>query len=169
MIDQLELIDPDPISYSFPCLKTSQPIGELFLASIPFDVITKIAYFDVRRVLQDERDVEKYLGIQRPLNTRRVSDLEKYVNYYDASFPTAIIVAIENRFANYNEKQKTLTLSNVANHETKPEIAISNLAKVIDGQHRIAGLFNSFCLFDSCVFLLILSWFCFRLFSNCLV
>ena len=45
-----------------------------------------MTYFDVRRVLQQDRDVERYLGIQRPLNNRRVTALQQYVNFYDASF-----------------------------------------------------------------------------------
>lgn len=132
--------DPDRIDLEFKCLRARQPVGDVFLASMPFKTITKISYFDVRRVIQEDRDVERYLGVQRPLDPRRVADLEKYVNYYDASFPTAIIIAIEERFASYDEETFTLKLSNVPEGEDKPVIPISNLARVIDGQHRIAGL-----------------------------
>ncbi len=138
----LDLVDPSPITYEFDCLKSIQPIGDLYIASIPFDLITKITYFDVRRVIQDERDVERYLGIQRPLNQKRVSDLEAYVNFYDASFPTAIIIAIEEEHASYDKDKKKLIVSNVKKGDENPSIAMSNLARVIDGQHRIAGLFN---------------------------
>ena len=133
-------IDPDPKRFSFPVVKAVQPVGEIFLASIPYDIITKIAYFDVRRVIQEDRDVERYLGIQRPLDSMRVKKLEEYVNFFDASFPTAIIIAIDEKYAVYNPESNTLTVSNVARYEDKPSTAISNLARVIDGQHRIAGL-----------------------------
>ncbi|MCX7305978.1 MAG: DGQHR domain-containing protein [Hyphomicrobiales bacterium] len=142
MTEELDLVDPDRQEFTFDCLRAVQPIGDIFIASMPFNVIRKIAFFDVRRVLKEERDVERYLGIQRPLDLRRVADLEKYVNYYDASFPTAIIIAIEEPYASYDAGARRLTLSNVPRGGTAPDIAISNLARVIDGQHRIAGLFK---------------------------
>lgn len=135
-----ELADPDPISFTFPVVKVSQPVGDIFVASVGWNVITKIAFFDVRRVIQQERDVERYLGIQRPLDPRRVKKLEDYVNFVDASFPTAIIIAVDDNYASYDENQNTLTLSNTKEGEKNPSIAINNLARVIDGQHRIAGL-----------------------------
>lgn len=142
MTEQLDLVDPDPQEFSFDCLRAVQPIGDIFIASMSFKIIRKIAFFDVRRVLQEDRDVERYLGIQRPLDTRRVADLERYVNYYDASFPTAIIIAIEERYVRFDADARRLTISNVPKGSSKPDIAISNLARVIDGQHRIAGLFK---------------------------
>lgn len=135
-------VDPDPIFYTFPVIKAVQPVGDIFIGSIPFKTITKIAYFDVRRVIQDERDVERYLGIQRPLDLSRVKKLQDYVNFFDASFPTAIIIAVDEQYASYNEEKRELTFSNCRNGETSPSISIANVARVIDGQHRIAGLFN---------------------------
>ncbi|AMS43292.1 DGQHR domain-containing protein [Aminobacter aminovorans] len=134
------LADPNEKSYTFPVIKVEQPVGDIFLASIPWDIITKIAYFDVRRVIDEERDVERYLGIQRPLDLQRVKKLEDYVNFFDASFPTAIIIAVDDKYASFDETRGTLTLSNTQAGETEPSIAINNIARVIDGQHRIAGL-----------------------------
>lgn len=133
-------VDPDLRTFTFPVVRVIQPVGEIFLASIGWDVITKIAYFDVRRVIQEERDVERYLGIQRPLDPNRVKKLEDYVNYFDASFPTAIIIAISDKYAIYDEENGLLKLSNCLEGASEPSIAIHNLARVIDGQHRIAGL-----------------------------
>ncbi len=99
-----------------------------------------ISHFDVRRVLQEERDVERYLGIQRPLEDKRVRSLSEYVNYKDASFPTSIILAIDEEFACFDSKASEMTVSNCRIGDTKPSIHISRLAKVLDGQHRIAGL-----------------------------
>lgn len=70
----------------------------------------------------------------------RVSALEKYVNYHDAAFPTAIIISIEERFVKFDKGFKNITISNVPNDGEIPEIPISNAARVLDGQHRIAGL-----------------------------
>ena len=132
--------DPDPISLEFSCLKVSQPIGDLYVASVPHKRLIQITHFDVRRVLQQDRDVERYLGIQRPLNSRRVTALQEYVNYYDASFPTAVIVAVDEKFATYDEQHRKIRLSNVPRGGDNPTIPIRNVARVLDGQHRIAGL-----------------------------
>ena len=135
----LELpVDVDPITRDVPALRLQQPIGEIYLAAIDHQLLQKITYFDVRRVLRDERDVEAYLGIQRPLNERRVEDLEKYVNFQDATFPTAVILAIdESECVSYDESKHVLSLSNFRHGNDKPDIAFSNLCRVIDGQHRI--------------------------------
>lgn len=134
-------IDIDPITKEVPALRLRQPIGEIYLAAVDYQLLQKITYFDVRRVLRDERDVEAYLGIQRPLNERRVEDLEKYVNFQDATFPTSVILAIdESECVSYDETKHLLALSNFRHGNDKPDIALSNLCRVIDGQHRIAGL-----------------------------
>jgi DGQHR domain-containing protein len=140
MQEALEIVDPDRIAYSFPCIRATQPIGDIFIAAIPFKILIRICHFDVRRVLQEERDVERYLGIQRPLEERRVRSLSEYVNYKDASFPTSIILAINEEFSAFDESTNVMTVSNVRTGETKPSIAIGQLARVLDGQHRIAGL-----------------------------
>jgi DGQHR domain-containing protein len=134
------LVDPDAIHYEFSCIKASQPIGDLFLASVPFRTLIRISYFDVRRVLQQQRDVEMYLGIQRPLDDRRVKSLSDYVNYQDASFPTSVILAIEEDYAKFDERTNKMTVSNMKFDETSPSIPIARVARVLDGQHRIAGL-----------------------------
>src|SRR6266576_4086070 len=134
--------DPDKITLKIDALKVSQPIGDFFVASIDHKTLGKISYFDVRRVLRDSRDVERYLGIQRPLSEKRVSDLSAFVNYLDATFPSSIILSIDDEYAEYDEKAKQLFIRNHKADETTPSIAISEVARVLDGQHRIAGLEN---------------------------
>jgi DGQHR domain-containing protein len=138
----LELpLDQDLIVKRIPALRIQQPIGDIYLAAIDHQFLRKITYFDVRRVLRDQRDVEAYLGIQRPLSEARVSALEKYVNFVDATFPTAVILAIDDsECVSYDEAAHEIVLSNARSGNDKPDIAISNLCRVIDGQHRIAGL-----------------------------
>lgn len=134
-------VDFDPIVKHVPALRVHQPIGEIYLASLDYQLLQKITYFDVRRVMRDDRDVEAYLGIQRPLEQKRVDDLERYVNFIDATFPTAVILAIdESECVSYDEDKLQLTLSNLRRGNEKPDIAFSNLCRVIDGQHRIVGL-----------------------------
>lgn len=133
--------DPDLWEKTFRALRMTQPIGDIYLASVNFTLIQEITHFDVRRVLQKERDVEKYLGIQRPLHKKRVDDLKKYVNFLDATFPTSIIVAIDNAdYVEFDEDSSELRLSNCRKGEDKPSLFKANLCRVIDGQHRIAGL-----------------------------
>lgn len=133
--------DPDHIQIKFRCLKASQPIGDLFIASIPYRDLIRMTYFDVRRVIDKDRDVERYLGIQRPLGKERVADLEDYVNYLDATFPTSIIIAInETKYVSFDEKEGEMVVSNISEGDQSPTIPIRRIGRVIDGQHRIAGL-----------------------------
>lgn len=132
----------DERSVTFSCLKIRQPIGEFFIAVIRSDILCDIAKFYVRRVLQDERDIERYLGIQRPLKGKRVNDLEKYVRYFDATFPTSIIISVEAECAYYDENSNTMTLSNINRETLSDSVPFEGIARVLDGQHRIAGLFG---------------------------
>jgi DGQHR domain-containing protein len=137
---KFELVDPDPIRYSFACIRATQPVGDIFIAAIHFKMLIRISYFDVRRILQEERDVERYLGILRPLEDRRVRSLSDYVNFKDASFPTSVIPAIDEEYATFNENNNTMIVSNVKIAEDQPSVPIAKIARVLDGQHRIAGL-----------------------------
>ena len=131
----------DSRSISFSCIRVRQPIGDFYIASIPYRALCAITFFDVRRVMRDKRDIEKYLGIQRPLNPKRVRDLERFVNTVDASFPTSVIIAVDGRCVSYDEKSQTMTLSNWLDHGKDEEpIYFRKIARVLDGQHRLAGL-----------------------------
>lgn len=133
--------DPSEIEITFDCIKATQPIGDLFIATVPFKDLIRFTYFDVRRVVSKERDVERYLGIQRPISRDRLDDLQSYVNFVDATFPTSVIVAINDiEYAEYDASKKRMTLRNKKSEEVMPSIAIRQLGRVIDGQHRIAGL-----------------------------
>lgn len=133
-------VDKAVIEHSFHAVRVRQPIGDIYVASIDCKLIQQITYFDVRRVMRDERDVERYLGIQRPLSEKRVDELKKYVNFIDATFPTSIIVAVDEEYARYDGGKCKLTLTNKKLEEDRPSIAFRSLCRVIDGQHRIAGL-----------------------------
>ena len=133
-------IDQDTIVRKIRAFRARQPIGDLYFATVDYKLIQQMTFFDVRRRIQKERDVEKYLGIQRPLSPSRVRDLMQYVNFIDATFPTSIILAVESDFVSYDEKRLELTISNTKQGSDRPDIAFRNLFRVIDGQHRIAGL-----------------------------
>lgn len=124
------------------CVRIRQPIGEFFIASIPFKDLIEISHIDVRR-LKGERGFETYLGIQRPLNDKRVKELDQYVNTSDACFPTAVIIAVLGVCAEFNTKKSKLTLSSYHDGETEEDnVPYDQIANVIDGQHRIEGLKN---------------------------
>lgn len=129
-------------SLSFRCLKITQPIGTFFIGAIKAQDLRDITYSDVRRI-EGERGFETYLGIQRPLDKRRVKKIAEYANTKDACFPTAVILSVAEKCAEYDDGTMTLTLKPYTANADNPEdksIDYENIAKVIDGQHRIDGL-----------------------------
>jgi len=134
----------DPITLEpFPCIEVNQPIGNFYIASIPSDILLRISHADIRRI-EKERDVETYLGIQRPLSQKRVKDLQIYVKTSDACFPTSVILAISGTCAEYDERTRTMELRNnmPETEDDGEQINLIQIAQVIDGQHRIEGLRN---------------------------
>ncbi|MFC1610305.1 DGQHR domain-containing protein [Myxococcota bacterium] len=130
----------DPRSISFPCLRVRQPIGEFYIGTIVHRSLCDITYFDVRRMLGD-REVETYLGIQRPLAKKRVREISEYVSTVDACFPTAVLLAVPAVCAEYSEQTGKLCLSNYLEPEDPTDrVFYRDIAKVLDGQHRIEGL-----------------------------
>lgn len=125
------------VSFSFPAIRAEQPLGAFFVASVPHWRLFDICYFDVRRMLK-ERDIEEYLGIQRPLSEARATELKQYVRTLDACFPTSIVLAVNGRCAKFENGQ--LTLSNYPSEDADEQVLYKQIAKVLDGQHRIAGL-----------------------------
>lgn len=113
----------------FTCIEVVQPIGVFYVGSMDYKDLIHISHVDVRRLEGKEREVETYMGIQRPLSSNRVKEIGKYVNLVDATFPTSVILAVSSSDVAYNKQNHTMTL--------KKE---GSVAKVLDGQHRIAGL-----------------------------
>ncbi len=118
---------------TFPCIKCKQPIGEFYIGVINSDDLITITYADVRRLEQgtEKREVEIYTGIQRELSPSRVTEISKYVNTLDATFPTGVILHVNQADCEYDEDSMMMTFP-----------FKDNIAKVLDGQHRIAGLEN---------------------------
>jgi len=127
----------------FKCIEVNQPIGQFYIGAINAKDLLDISYSDVRRIEKEQRDIETYLGIQRPLNPKRVKEIGKYANLIDATFPTSIIIAVDQ----VNEELSTdeNTVYNAIFDEDNNTMKIlknPKIAKIIDGQHRIAGLEN---------------------------
>jgi DGQHR domain-containing protein len=127
----MEILSPDQQYIRFKCLEARQPIGIMYVGVIDSDDLEKITYTDVRRMELgiDNREIEDYIGIQRQLDINREKIIGRYVNLVDATFPNSIILSISSEFAKYDSETSTMTID-----------FRDDIAKVLDGQHRIAGL-----------------------------
>lgn len=120
---------PDDGYIYFRCLEVQQPIGVFYIGTMNSNQVTLISYADVRRI--EAREVEAFIGIQRPLEDSRVKELRQYVRTVDSSFPTGIILAVESANVEYDSDDGIMRITKKI-----------DIAKIIDGQHRIAGLMN---------------------------
>lgn len=111
----------------FPCLKVKQPIGTFYIGVIDSKDLKSISFADIRR--PEGRDIERYIGTQRDLSESRVKEIKQYVTTLDACFPTSIILSVNSDDANYDMNKNIIKIRNY-----------EKVAKIIDGQHRIAGL-----------------------------
>lgn len=148
------------------CLPVTQPIGTFYIGKISASDLVDIAWADIRRiagegddvganqqetampgidpsraeatVIEDmdraflsaeDQDFETFLGIQRQLSKARVSEIQQYVNTQDAAFPTSVLIAVSSHLASYDEETSSISI-----------VRHNRAAKIIDGQHRIAGL-----------------------------
>lgn len=134
---------------SLPVLKVRQPIGDFFIASISAEELVRISYRDVRKLVENEGDFEKYLGIQRPISTKRINQIKAYITASDATFPTAVILSIDEKCAEYEAIDngadnigKLLLKPFISTDGAEDDIPMERIAKVIDGQHRIAAFID---------------------------
>jgi DGQHR domain-containing protein len=127
----MNIIDAEDQTFEVRCLKVKQPIGTFYIGVMNHDDLIKISYADIRRLEtgSEMREVEIYTGIQRELSPNRVKEIGRYVNLIDATFPSSVILHIEEDVVNFDEKSSILTIP-----------FRDNVAKVLDGQHRIDGL-----------------------------
>lgn len=128
-----------------------QKSGTFFSACLPASELTKITYSDVRRLVDEERDVERYLGVQRPIDRSRVRRIRDYILSPDPTFPTAIIIAVDEDCVIYEQGTGEMTFVPRAaseGGEFREAVPIKKIAKVLDGQHRLAGFFNENDEFD---------------------
>jgi len=109
------------------CLEIEQPIGPFYCGVINSTDLVRISYADIRRL--EEPKLDKYLGIQRELSQRRVDELERFVNTPDATFPTGVVIALASEDADFDPGTNAMHIRDG-----------ENVARIIDGQHRIAGL-----------------------------
>lgn len=117
---------------SFPAIKVVQPIGVFYVGVMEAKELVNVSVADVRRLTHNEMD--EYIGVQRRLSPSRSKELKAYVNSYDATFPTSVILAVDEENSVWDETSNTLHL--VPSKNTP----LSDVARIIDGQHRVEGL-----------------------------
>lgn len=112
-------------------LKLVQPIGDLYIVKMKACDLIKISRADVRAI-ENETYRETYLGIQRRLDGSRERNIADYVQTFDATFPTSIVIYIDEDNVQLEEHDGFIKL--IINQ------CDDKIAKIIDGQHRLAGL-----------------------------
>ncbi len=112
-----------------PCIPLQQPIGMFYIAAIRSRDLADISFADRARIEDGDREIEVLSGLQRPLSPKRVGELKRYVTSIDACFPTGVILAMSSEDAIFDDAASTMSIR-----------YSNNVAKIIDGQHRIEGL-----------------------------
>jgi DGQHR domain-containing protein len=94
--------------------------------------------------LHKEEGIDSYLGIQRELDQKRVKEIRQYVTGLDATFPTSVVLSVPEDCVVLKDCGSDiffeLTLSNKLPTEEDAGVLYRQIARVIDGQHRIEGL-----------------------------
>lgn len=134
----------------FDAVRLVQPIGELYVGSISSGDLWRICEYDIREIQRGEDGIYLATGVQRRLNDKRVEEISAYVRGADATFPTAVVLAISSDCINFDNSKKvgsalraTLTVETDGNSTSTVVDGLftySRVARVIDGQHRIKGL-----------------------------
>lgn len=140
------MLSEGPRSIHFPVMKIVQPIGEFYIGCINSNDLVSISDFDVRKIQQSE-GIDEYLGIQRAIDQTRVREIRQYIQGDDANFPTSVVLAVPEECVELAVETTAegsslliMTLSNNPSDDPESEILYRQIARVIDGQHRIEGL-----------------------------
>lgn len=142
------MINEELRSVEFPVMRVSQPIGEFYVGTISAKDLIDISWFDVRRLKGDD-DLDDYLGVQRKVSPKRVEEIARYVRLPDASFPTAVVLAVEGRSVELtkicegdapNVFYRMKLTNNPGGFDEADTVLFRGIARVLDGQHRIRGL-----------------------------
>ncbi|MBL3587168.1 DGQHR domain-containing protein [Rhodovulum sulfidophilum] len=108
---------------TLPCIPLKQHGRSFFLLNMPAELVARISYAAIRG-----KDNEQG-AVQRVLNSRRISKIKDFA-LSGGNFPNSIVMNwVEEGGLTYD------ALSNTISFAPKPQ-----LAQLIDGQHRVAGL-----------------------------
>ncbi|MEA2999698.1 MAG: hypothetical protein QOK17_1531 [Sphingomonadales bacterium] len=125
-----------------PVLKVPQPIGEVYISGIRAADLWRIAEADIGDIARGKDGIYAFTGIQRKLNQKRVDEIAAYVQTVDATFPTAIVLAASSEIAVLNADGKSIELKAdlPEGDDDISSVFYKPVVRIIDGQHRIAGL-----------------------------
>ncbi|NHB88056.1 DGQHR domain-containing protein [Photorhabdus tasmaniensis] len=124
-------------SIKIKAFKVSQPIGEFYCGKIKASDLVNITFSDVRRMSDSgNRELDDYIGIQRPLIESRVKAIRSFISGVDSSFPNSIIIAMSSDNVIWNEINNDFII------KPNKDGDFDKLAKILDGQHRIAGFYE---------------------------
>ncbi|UOA24097.1 hypothetical protein DSM110277_02533 [Sulfitobacter pontiacus] len=124
---------------STPYFEVSQSVGTFYSCVISAQELLEICKFDFRQI-KENGGVKQFLGIQRPLNDSRVREIRRFIGTVDASFPTSLVISVDERCARISEEtgKKKLVLEPYIDNETgKKIVPFDQIATIIDGQHRL--------------------------------
>jgi DGQHR domain-containing protein len=116
---------------SYPIIKITQPLGDYYVARIDYKDILEISHVHRREKVDD---LDRYMGIQRRLDAKRVESIGKYVTNLDACFPTSIIMAVSSENCELSKDERSIRL-----FEKDPG-KVREIGLILDGQHRLEGL-----------------------------
>lgn len=122
------------------CIEVTQPIETFYVGKMDWQDLLKIAKKDIERIRKEgEGSIDGYLGIQRELIKSRLAEIAEYVSFNDATFPNSIVLSIDSTSYNENTNEVEENIISFDNGilELKDD---GNIAKIIDGQHRVFGL-----------------------------
>lgn len=113
------------------CFEINQPIGSFYVGFIDYKELLRLADVNEREY---NSDLEKYMGIQRKVDEKRLKDIRQFILSSDSTFPTSIVLNItsDDIIENYNEKNHSILI--------KDNKVVFN---ILDGQHRLYSFVNS--------------------------
>lgn len=111
-----------------PLIKIEQPIGTFYISALNAEILCRITTVERREYGKNNLPNE---GVQRAISIKRVNEIAKYTNDPDATFPTPIIISVND------------TVTNVLGNDYFEFDENSVIGEIIDGQHRVEGLKKS--------------------------
>ncbi|WP_219861519.1 DGQHR domain-containing protein [Vreelandella piezotolerans] len=130
-----------PKEIKVPALKVEQPLGDFYVSVMGAKQLNSIAWVDVRRMAGERGEIDRYLGVQRHISPERIKKIKQYVKTKEATFPTSIIVAVPEKCTFWDEDTNAIIFREyIDEEEPGNNVYLDDIAKILDGQHRLRGL-----------------------------
>jgi DNA phosphorothioation-associated DGQHR protein 1 len=140
---------------SFSAIRVLQPLGEFYLTAMPAEFLLKVC-FSHRHTRHDADDTGKVKdeGHQRRLDSKRLSDISRYLQTQDAALPGTIILAAnctpDGTILDPDDETDTVKRRWSVEPKDGEDLEVvslqipseEKLAAVVDGQHRLWGFEN---------------------------